>query len=56
MKMDDFKGLNEKILELVGNAKLASRMGREGRAIVESGYSWSRIGPGIIHDLEKSIR
>jgi len=56
VKMDDFKGLNEKILELVGNAKLASRMGREGRAIVESGYSWSRIGPGIIHDLEKSIR
>ena len=45
---NDFDGMTDKVLELLSNPKLAAEMGRNGRAMLESDYNWSKLAQDVL--------
>lgn len=45
---NDFTAMVDKTLALLSNAKQSAQMGRNGRALLESDYSWSKLAGDIL--------
>lgn len=45
---NDFTAMVDKTLALLSNAKQSAQMGRNGRALLESDYSWSKLAVDIL--------
>lgn len=45
---NDFAGMTDKILHLLANRGLATEMGKNGRALLESDYNWSKLARDVM--------
>ncbi len=45
---NDFVVMTDKVLELLANPQLATEMGKNGRALLESDYSWAKLAPEVL--------
>ncbi len=45
---NDFSEMTNKVLELLANPKLASKMGKKGRALLEEKYDWKKLACDIL--------
>lgn len=47
-KPNDFAGMTDKVLELLSNPRLTTEMGRNGRALLESNYNWTKLARDVL--------
>lgn len=45
---NDFLAMGDKVMELLGNPVLAAELGRGGRALLETEYSWSKLAGDLM--------
>ncbi|MFA7349583.1 MAG: glycosyltransferase family 4 protein [Methylotenera sp.] len=45
---NDFSAMTDKVLNLLANPELAIEMGKKGRALLESEYSWSKLARDVL--------
>ena len=45
---NDFSGMTDKVLGLLSNPQLAAKMGRNGRALLESDYNWGKLAQDVL--------
>jgi glycosyltransferase involved in cell wall biosynthesis len=51
---NDFSGMTDKILHLLENPELAADMGSNGRALLESDYSWAKLARVVLGVFTKA--
>ena len=52
---NDFAGMTAKIVQLLADPQRAAAMGREGRALLESGYSWDRLAVQLLELKQRAV-
>jgi glycosyltransferase involved in cell wall biosynthesis len=51
---NDFAGMTDKVLELLDNPRLATEMGENGRALLESNYNWANLACNVLGVFSKA--
>jgi glycosyltransferase involved in cell wall biosynthesis len=45
---NDYAVMTDKVMELLSNPQLAAEMGKNGRALLESDYSWKNLAHNVL--------
>ena len=50
---NDFTGMADRVLEIISNHQMAAEMGMNGRALLESDYSWTKLASDVLKVFSK---
>jgi glycosyltransferase involved in cell wall biosynthesis len=53
---DDFTGMADKVLGLLSNPQRAAELGRNGRALLESGYNWANLSRDVLNVFAEAVQ
>ena len=45
---NDFSGMTDKVLDLLSNSNVSTKMGAHGRALLESKYNWAKLSADVL--------